>query len=76
MMNEWQPIETAPKDGTPIIIGCNYDRMGKQQVTLAWYERGLWTEGVYWDDDEEEFLISQCEFRASHWMPLPAPPPT
>ncbi len=73
-IGNWQPIETAPRDGSAIIIGCNYHRHGKSQVTLAWYVRGMWAEGMYWDDDEEEFLVSQCEFRPSHWMPLPDAP--
>ena len=70
----WQPIETAPKDGTSILLGCNYERMGKQRVTRAWWERGMWAEAMYWSEDDQEFLISQCAFRASHWMPLPTPP--
>lgn len=71
---EWQPIETAPKGWTAILVGCNYYRHGKSQVTLAWYDRGMWVEGSYWDDDEEEYVASQCEFKATHWMPLPEPP--
>lgn len=71
---DWQPIETAPKDGTSILVGCNYYRYGKSQVTLVWHDRGMWIEGSYWDNEEEEYVAAQCEFKPSHWMPLPDPP--
>ena len=70
----WQPIETAPKDGTSIIIGCDYDRLGKSRVTMAWYEQSMWVEAKHWDDDVEDWVFLECAFRATHWMPLPPPP--
>ena len=73
-MSKWQPIETAPKDGTSVILGCNYDRLGKIRVTCAWYEREIWTEAKHWDDDADDWLFLECAFRPSHWMPLPSPP--
>lgn len=43
-MSEWQPIETAPKDGTPIIVLCKHklDRRlhpppGAMNVAVAWW---------------------------------------
>jgi hypothetical protein len=59
----WQPIETAPRDGTEIL--------GAFQVTGP-YASGKWTMTVYifaagrWRGDA---------FQPSHWMPLPEPPP-
>jgi len=70
----WQPIETAPKDGTSILIGCDYSRLGKQRVALVWFERKAWVEAKHWDDDADDWVFQACEFRASHWMPLPSPP--
>lgn len=69
----WQPIETAPKDGTAILIACNYDRMGKARVTLAWWD-GKWLESQYWDDNDEEWIDCVCQFKPTHWMPPPEPP--
>lgn len=70
-MTEWQPIETAPKDGTRI---------------LAWQPEGQWksrrllrgarAEIVYWhrpaNPEHGGFWVPS--FRPTHWMPLPAPP--
>ena len=78
---EWQPIETAPKDKS-ILLGCDYDRYGKQRVTLGWWaERysessvsGKWIEGEAFDFDECEWSPMRVEFRPTHWAPLPAPP--
>lgn len=59
---EWQPIETAPKDGTPILgfISSYYRNKGGQSVIL-------WMDGQWFDN-----LAFATE--PTHWMPLPAPP--
>ncbi len=38
MMSEWQPIETAPKDGTEVILG-NWIR---KWVLVGYWHRGGW----------------------------------
>lgn len=56
----WQSIETAPKDGTLILV---YD--GSEPMTVTWEEFFGWQDnarGSYWG------------FTATHWMPLPEPP--
>ncbi len=74
---EWQPIETAPKDGDPILIYKPDERMV-----------GEYTMSAYWDDDQEGWVpvggIHRLGYRSSatnsyqgyptHWMPLPEPP--
>lgn len=63
-MTSWQPIETAPKDGT-FILGWHPALSwphGRQDV-VAWDETHLhWTDGC--------FEVSW----PTHWMPLPEPP--
>lgn len=56
---EWRPIETAPKDGTEILVWLSW---GDYEITL--WENDRWT----WEDR----LSSQPE--PTHWMPLPPPP--
>jgi hypothetical protein len=73
-MTEQHPIETAPKDGTRILI---FDH--------AWYI-AKWVESAEFGGNEENkpgWQIFECEGdtwyavatdTATHWMPLPAPP--
>lgn len=71
----WQPIETAPKDGTQILVcggtyGCDY----------VPYEFSGTFKGVacaVWDEDDYESWSEAGErpnwYRPTHWMPLPEP---
>jgi len=59
-MSEWQPIETAPKDGTIIIVSA-------PAVGAARWSRFRDIEG-YW----EWFSGGTCD--PDYWMPLPSPP--
>jgi len=54
----WQPIETAPKDGTTIL---GWDTI--EHVLLFWHD-GAWRENALADNP----------IPPTHWMPLPAPP--
>jgi len=57
-VSEWQPIETAPKDGTEVLI---YDpSYPKNPMAVDWYCP---------HDDTPGWLGTP-----THWMPLPAPP--
>ena len=58
---EWQPIETAPKDGTPILGFAD----GKQAIVewLEYWKLCVW--GSFADDGK---------WWPTHWMPLPPPP--
>lgn len=56
---QWQPIATAPKDGTSILGS----RRGARAVH-AFY----WSTGEWWP----EFSPDRCRWQPTHWMPLPA----
>lgn len=62
---EWLPIETAPKDGTHILL---WQRSQENQIYEGWYAcLALW-EG--WQDSWDS------EPEPTHWQPLPKPPVT
>lgn len=60
----WQPIETAPKDGTRILSYS--DQEGVQ--CISWWRDGdtSWSE---WCSPD-----GYTVFDPTHWMPLPEPP--
>lgn len=85
--NEWQPIETAPKDGTIILVFYK-NELGKGRITRAsWF--GL-DEIESWEDPDqsepdwyersevyeelEDGMISPVLGEPTHWMPLPKAP--
>jgi len=65
---EWQPIETAPKDGTHIVVA--YAKRDAFGVGRIWAEVVKWDDHYCgWSDDETEHTMSDSTF--THWMPLP-----
>ena len=65
MTVEWQLIETAPKDGTSILV-CT---TGMRTPWLAY-----WKEMTRVPDRWEAPGLGPIRFTATHWMPLPEPP--
>ena len=64
---QWQPIETAPKDGTYLLIGSK-----------SFVSCGLWESsdsGGWWRDAVESAPYQISEVKPTHWMPLPDAPP-
>lgn len=71
---DWQPIETAPKDG--------------ESVLLYFPDGAPWNEGNigigFWaGDGSDNWYASECDSHnmtadgqrnPTHWMPLPVPP--
>lgn len=65
----WQPMATAPKDGTPILaFSPDDDFRDVTGMDVIWWEavEECWFFGM---SDEYEPMNS-----ATHWMPLPAAP--
>ncbi len=72
----WQPIETAPKDGTEILgfhpewIYCEFSPRG---VRSCIYDGELWHSSTWRDDDSD--ILNHCSGQAPLlWQPLPPPP--
>ena len=60
--DKWQPIETAPKDGSLFLA---YRKHTTRPLITRW-------DVSYgeWEDDNSGFHV----YYLTHWMPLPAPP--
>lgn len=69
-MNEWKPVETAPKDGTVILLGCPALGAMKEPGVRRVYE-GRWNFLEKCFTSVNGFIVLRV---ATHWMPLPAPP--
>lgn len=69
--NEWQPIETAPKDdGVPVLLWLPTVNRGSSGIECAQRWCGeWWTNGGPNAGSE----IPECN-EATHWMELPSPP--
>ncbi len=59
---EWHPIETAPKDGTKVLLSNSED-----VFSGCWVESTL--RGFEWWSGEQGGTV-----KPTHWMPLPEPP--
>lgn len=78
-MSEWQPMETAPKDGTKILVVCVEDSEPEIEVT-EWYT----IESYSWEHVENDMYRRVARpahsgwngngHRATHWMLLPPLP--
>lgn len=66
MNNEWQPIETAPRDGSYLWL---HESNGTTWRGRWLYEK--WTFGV--TSNDHEFCVF-VNLNPTHWMPLPKPP--
>lgn len=65
---EWKGIETAPRDGTRVLIGW-FELSGQDSMTVA-----------FWHSSRKSWCNTWMGFSAdprdqpTHWMPLPAAP--
>lgn len=59
-MIEWQPIETAPKDGARFLF------TNGRVISVGFYIQGQHFAADSWQGERNTV--------ATHWMPLPEPP--
>lgn len=80
----WQPIETAPRDGTPILIwqpdadayfGPRNSWRNKHADPMQYFDDARWAIGYWrpwpnggWGNRNATVV------NPTHWMPLPPPP--
>ena len=74
---DWQPIETAPRDGTVILVfqgaGDGFYTEKGQIGTARWREQLMLGGSMTWCAADCCDGVTTYD-NATHWMPLPAPP--
>ena len=79
-MSGWKPIETAPRDGTPVILTGPYKSKPSTAtmtnkppiVDTGYYKHGIWT-GYYKHGIWQSGSLRMAG-NPTHWMPMPEPP--
>lgn len=81
-MGEWLPIESAPKDGTWLLVAgtiwageiSGIVKNVRAEMGIARFTNGKsdFDGDDWWDDTGGDAYACWC--RPTHWMPLPQPP--
>lgn len=77
-MSDWQPIQTAPKDGTWVDLwAVDWNDNGKRIPNCIWDDK--WLTFIFPDyfpalDDCVDVFVKDDEYVPTHWMPIPEPP--
>lgn len=71
---QWQPIETAPKDGTRVDLCAKswlpaFDRFESQRFANCY-----WWAGDSMTNNSAKWIELPRDWHATHWMPLPSLP--
>ena len=71
---DWKPIESAPRDGTSILVYVPAPTVGGRVMQASW------SADWYGDKTNQGWMPANCDeeygchYVATHWMPLPSPP--
>lgn len=72
-MNEWQPIETVPKDDRTMLVVRAFNVKNRFTGGVE-YTSDPWCVWVDVKGSEIVFCRWPHRFPPTHWMPLPPPP--
>ena len=78
LFGSWSPIETAPKDGTNVLL--YYPGYSRKEWIGRYYKNETYSHGVLtrksegWHNGADTLLGMVKECDPTHWMPLPSPP--
>lgn len=70
----WQPIDTAPKDGTRVDLWAKCWRSERDDFTYQRCADCYWTNGDSMTNRVSRWVNLQDGWHATHWMELPGPP--
>ena len=68
-MSAWQPIESAPMNGTRIDV---FSWSGERTTDVWWEDTKL--DWLFWGYDGFGMGCIRIDQALTHWMPKPAPP--
>jgi len=80
MSNEWQPIETVPKDGSMFLAWVQAENYGDDDDGKPYEKDASYVDFGQWQNHEfGGFYTNYCAPNAdregiTHWMPLPEAP--
>lgn len=75
LKDAWQPISTAPKDGTDIFLfgWClDWTKDNSKRAEFQVMTIGFWNDHIGGFQSERDDTADY--FEPTHWMPLPPPP--
>ena len=77
MPDNWQPIQTAPKDGTILVFGKPTALVINGDTLVSFNKPAAYT--AAWDEIDDAFCVSGGSWlgpfiEPTHWMLLPEPP--
>jgi hypothetical protein len=71
-MTDWQPIETAPRDGTSVLV---YPPLWNgRSCSVAHYDNDEHAKPFWKRDDDMGRSTFSRAVPPTHWMPIPTPP--
>lgn len=80
-LDVWQPIETAPRDGTAVVLcwaidadGGRIDWESDPHTAGVFVQIASWGENDGWTVYCDMVCDPRLHFKPTHWMPIPAPP--
>lgn len=72
-MSDWQLIATAPRDGSPLILGFREPGQRKRP-RKSYVCTGEFFHEAWWGHGDFEAGEGSLDPQPTHWMPLPEPP--
>jgi hypothetical protein len=74
---DWQPMDTAPRDGTRILVALRASEQGPAEVDVARWARPARSAEPCWiaSDSNADSPVIYADGDLAFWMPLPTPMP-
>ncbi|MBV9221321.1 MAG: hypothetical protein JOY94_18020 [Methylobacteriaceae bacterium] len=73
-VDQWQPMASAPRDGTRVLVVIRASEQGPAEVDVARWGRPEPLAEACWvsSDSNHDCVIAYAEAELAYWMPLPS----